>query len=346
LPATRGCGYDPRFARDRVRYGRRQSWDLVIVGGSPAMAGIDAADLADLPWHGRPLVRAFNLSIPLGTTAEVYHAIEHGIAAPPALLVYGIAITDLNDTRVEAMDPEDLMDAGDIVRWVRLGSGEAEWCIRHCLSEHVARSWSLYYYRQGIRLWAADHAERLWPGFCPDAARQARKGLENSDGLRRCLDFHPSRPVPERLRYDLKKAAGQFPCRMGPMEDYRLGRYVRYLDAIIDWCRGHDTALVLVNVPVPADLESLYPQPFDAYRAFLADLPARRGVLVLTPTREEIGLSEADFDDMIHLNGDGTARFSAWLRRALSDSPANKSHGDEPVAADPAREARGQGGAS
>jgi hypothetical protein len=261
-------------------------------------------------------------------------------------LVYGIAITDLNDTRVEAMDPEDLMDGGDVVRWVRLRSGDAEWCLRHSLAERVSRCWSLYYYRHGIRLWAADHAERLWPGFCPDAALQASKGLENSQGLRCCLDFHPTRPVPDRLRYDLKKAAGQFPCRMGPMEDFRLGRYVRYLDAIIDWCRDHDTALVLVNVPVPADLESLYPQPFNAYRELLADLPARRGVHVLTPTREEIGLSEADFDDMIHLNGDGTALFGAWLRRALSDPPASKSRKDGPVATDRGRDPREGGGDS
>lgn len=334
--------YDPHFGRERIRYGRRGAWDLVVVGGSPAMAGIDAGDLANLSWHGRGLSRAYNLSIPLGTTADVFHAVEHGLPQPPALLVYGIAITDLNDARLEAMGPENLMDARDVLRWIRLRPGDAEWCLRHRICEQASRCWSLFHHREGIRLWAGDRMESLWPGFCPDAARQAAKGLENSEALRRCLDFHPCRPVPDRLRYDLKKAAGELPRRIGAMENYRIRLYLAYLDAIADWAELHGTALVLVDMPMPADLERLYPQAFAAYRSALAHFQRHRGVRLLTPQRADLGLTDADFDDMIHLNGDGTARFTTWLRNTLSD-PASKSSERISVRAD---QAKGSGDAT
>ena len=40
------------------------------------------------------------------------------------------------------------------------------------LQERLGRGWQLFAYRDGIRLWAADNAERLWPGLCADAAAQ------------------------------------------------------------------------------------------------------------------------------------------------------------------------------
>lgn len=318
LHARTWRSYDPRFARDRIRYGRRHTWDLVVVGGSPAMAGINSACLKSLPWHDRLLQRSYNLAIPLATAAEIFHSLEHGLSAPPQLVVYGIAVTDFNDMRVEAMDPEELMEGGDVLRWTRWRRGEAEWCVRRWVGERSVRLFPLYYYREGIRRWAAARAERAWPGFCPEAAHQAAKGLENATGLRRCYDFSPARPVPPYLRFDLKKAAGELPCRVAPMENYRLDGYLPYLEAIIDWCAEHGADLVLVDIPVPADLERLYPQALAAYRATLLQMQRRRGLLLMTPTREQVGLTEADFDDMIHLNGDGNARFSDWLRRALS----------------------------
>jgi hypothetical protein len=335
--------YDPHFGRERIRYARRVAWDLVVVGGSPAMAGINAGDLASLGWHGRVLSRAYNLSIPLGTTADVFHAVEHGLPRPPTLLVHGIAITDLNDVRLEAMGPENLMDGRDVLRWLRLRPGDAEWCLRHRICEQASQCWSLFYHRQGIRLWAAERMESLCAGFCPDAARQAANGLENSEALRRCLDFHPCRPVPDRLRYDLKKAAGELPCRIGAMENYRIGHYLPYLDAIADWAEYRRTTLILVDMPVPADLERLYPQAFEAYRSALAQFQRHRGVRLLIAQRAELGLTDGDFDDMIHLNGDGTARFTIWLRNTLSDRASNGSEKRINVRAD---QAKGSGAVS
>ena len=87
---------------------------MVIVGGSPTMAGIDAAVLSGTHWQGRPLLHCFNLGLPLATTAEVCLAVEHAIGPSPRLLLYGIAVTDLNSSRLEPGGPRQLMSARDL----------------------------------------------------------------------------------------------------------------------------------------------------------------------------------------------------------------------------------------
>src|SRR5207244_3120537 len=105
--------------------------DLVIVGGSPTMCGIDPALLVGTPWRCAPVRSAYNLGLPLGTTAEVCHAVEHGLAAAPRLLVYGATATDFNDNRVEPNGARQLMTAADAVRWAAARPGDAGWCARH-----------------------------------------------------------------------------------------------------------------------------------------------------------------------------------------------------------------------
>jgi lysophospholipase L1-like esterase len=80
---------------------------------------------------------------------------------------------------------------------------------------------------------------------------------------------------------------------------------------------------VLFDVPVPADLDGrLYPREYAAYRAALAAVARDHGVPLLYATRETVGLTDADFADMIHLNSDGAARLSAWLRARLEETDA------------------------
>jgi lysophospholipase L1-like esterase len=77
--------------------------------------------------------------------------------------------------------------------------------------------------------------------------------------------------------------------------------------------------VLIVDLPVPADLdERMYPTQFAAYRAALAKAAAARGVPVLHATRTAVGLTDADFSDLVHLNGDGAAKMSAWLRTAIA----------------------------
>ena len=60
----------------------------------------------------------------------------------------------------------------------------------------------------------------------------------------------------------------------------------------------------------------------------VASAPRRRGwsvLSVLRASREAVGVTDADFADLIHLNASGTARLSAWLRQALADPSSSDS---------------------
>ena len=75
--------------RERLVRCREGRWDLLVVGGSPAMCGIDPAVLTGTPWRGEQLKTTFNLGLPLATAAEIWLAAEHGPRVPPKLLVMG-----------------------------------------------------------------------------------------------------------------------------------------------------------------------------------------------------------------------------------------------------------------
>ena len=312
--------YDAPYYTQRLQACRCQPWDLVLVGGSTVMAGFDPDVLQGVRWQGRPLEKVFNLGLPLATILEVWQAVEHGLAQPPRVLVYGITASDLNEERVEPQGPQYLMNGRDLVQWMRQRPEAAPWFLRQFLLERVSRVWRLFYYRDGIRLWAADQAERLWPGWCPETAALARERLHGNQACRTNGGLIGKPPAPPELRLDHLKAIGQRPSFGGFLENYRIQHYRPLVDRLLDWGVRHGVAIVLLDMPVSADLEEqLHPQEFAAYRAVLAEVEQGRGVRILRPTRQEVGLTDADFADLVHLNADGAARLSAWLRRALAD---------------------------
>jgi hypothetical protein len=295
----------------------RQPWDLVLVGASPVMYGADPAVLSGTRWRGQRLDRVYNLGLVLATASEIYLAVEHGLAHPPRLLVYGVSATDFNDDRVEPHGPRHLMSLGDALRWSCDRPDAAFWCAGRFASHRVRGLWGLYAYRDGIRLWAADQAERICPGACPEVAGEARAKLAANAAVRAAHGLRTPAVSPE-TRLDCLKAAGKVTGSLIFMERYCLGAYLRYLDRLLDDASRRGIPVVLVDMPVPADLDQrLYPGEFQAYRAALAAAAKARGVTLLSATREAVGLSEAEFADQVHLNAGGAARFSAWLRRQL-----------------------------
>jgi hypothetical protein len=309
--------YDAGVYRKRILACRQRPRDVVIVGGSPCMCGLDPDALLGLPWRGRPVGDAFNCALPLATTTEVWLAIEHGLPTPPRLLIYGITATDLNDDRLEPQGPRELMDAADIATWARARPEATTWCLRHAAAARAAQAWQLYYHSEGIRLWSMDQAERLFPGLCPDAAAAARTRVElNALVSGGKLMTGPS-TSPNRL--DRLKAAGAIDPSFSFLDKYQLGTHVAYLERLLDWAQTKTVPLVLVDLPVCADLdERLCPQAFARYRALLTDVERARGVRVLRPTRASVGLDDSDFSDWVHLNASGAERLSRWLRHELA----------------------------
>jgi hypothetical protein len=319
--ADRWQTYDLNPYRERLNRCRQGAWDVLVAGGSPAMCGIDPTKLVGAHWNGQAVRTAYNLGLPLATASEVCLAVEHAAGSPPRLLIYAVSATDLNDARVEPQGPRTLMTPADVVHWALLRPRDLEWCVRHFGGECVSRLWQLYRHRNGIRLWAADAAERLVPGWCPDLAAEARLKARVVGELRTGVGYRAEPAETPNTRLDLRKAIGE-PCdRLPFLEPYRLGGgHVQYLHRLLDWAAERRVAVLLVDLPVPADLdERLYPREYAAYRSLLRDVAQRHGVELLTARRDALGLTDADFSDLIHLNAAGAARLSAWLRRTIDD---------------------------
>jgi hypothetical protein len=310
--------YDPDPYLERLEACRRQPWDLVVVGGSPVMYGVNPSVLSGVAYRGRALDRVYNLGLPLATASEIDLAVEHDLpGAPPRLLVYGVSATDYNEDRVEPHGPRQLMTAGDVVRWSWNRPEATLWAVRQFAQERVESLWNLNYYRYGIRLWAADEAERLCPGVCPEAAAAARTALAGSAALRSNHGFQTVLASRD-ARLDCLKAAGKIDATFPFMEHYRIDGYLRNLHRLMDLAGRRRIPLLLVDMPVSADLDQrLYPREYSAYRAALAAAAQTHGVRILYATREAVGLTDADFADVIHLNSAGADRLSAWLRRQL-----------------------------
>jgi hypothetical protein len=308
--------YNPDDYREKLLGCRREPRDLVVVGGSPVAEGIDPTAFTGMAWHGRPVCSPYAMGLPGGTTTEFWHALKHGAVRAPRVLVYGIAATDLNDKRNEPHGPASLMTWDDLGEWVASRPNSAEWAARHYLQGRLNRAWRLFHHRNGIRLWAADHVERLWPGTCPRAAEEAHEAAVYSDALRAGRGYAPNVHFVNR-RYDERKAAGFKEPDMYQMVGYRLGEHLAYLHRMLDWADTRGTCVVLVDMPVTADMEARYPKEFAAYRAALAEVVRTRRVIFLDASRGNVGLDDRHFADLIHLNGDGAARLSAWVRRRL-----------------------------
>jgi len=312
--------YDPHPYVERFDTCRRGAWDLVVVGGSPALYGLDPRVLSGLPLEGQPLARVYNLGLPLATAAEVYHAVANGLPRPPRLLLYGICASDFTEDRVEPCGPLHLMGFADVASWSRHRPKAALWCATKFAEGRLERLWQLYHHRRGLRLWAVDQMERFWPGTFPETAAEARQGLTRTEGLRRDFGFASPEPGPTSCLDALKAAAGPIDLRQPVLEKYRIGGYLHYLHRLLDWAEERGVRVVLVDMPVSADLEeSLYPHVFATYRARLAEVERRRHVRVLRPTRADLDLVDADFADLFHLNARGAARVSTWVRQSLAE---------------------------
>jgi hypothetical protein len=310
------ASYDPEEYRERLEACRRRPHDLVVVGGSTVGEGIDPAVLAGTVRNGYQLDRVFALGMPGATTSEVWHGVEHGLPTPPHVLVYGITASDLNDGRHEPEGARHLMSVGDVLACT--DAGVAARSARHWTRSAVGRLWNLHRYRNGIRLWAADRFDGLWPGTFADAAAEAHTGLAFSAALRRGDGFAP-RPDAQLRRLDELKAGGSLGPPFHFLDKYRIGgEHTTCLNRLLAWADTHGVELILVDMPVSADLDGrLHPSEFAAFRRFLSELERDRRVRVLRATREAVGLTDADFADVVHLNGSGTSKLSRWLRRSL-----------------------------
>jgi hypothetical protein len=290
----------------------------VLVGGSPVSEGIIPAEFAGVRWDGSELRNGYAVGLPGGTTSEFFHAVKLACPTPPKLLVYGITASDLNDARHEPHGPASLMTFGDVFDWAVSRTDSREWVVRQYAVARVSRAWSLFRHRHGVRMWAALQADAISPGCCPEAVKEARELRDYADALRAGDGYAPAAGFVTRA-YNYSKANSIPTPPFTFLDKYRTGSHLTCLHRLIDWCESRGTALVLVDMPVTADLEAKYPAAFVAYRALLADIEQSRGLTVIRAHRGAVGLTDAGFADLIHLNGVGAKLLSRWLRDRLDD---------------------------
>jgi len=292
--------------------------DLVFVGGSPVTEGIDPGQIAGANWRSAPLADAYAVGLHGGTATDFYYAAKRACPTAPRVIVYGATASDLNDSRSEPHGTRTLLDRADVREIARTRPETAEWVTRHYTESKIGRASNLYRYRHGLRMWAAVQADALIPGACPEALAQAREQRDHADDLAtRGTGYAPLKGY-ARVRYDHMKAAGHVPPPFGFLNNYRTGSHSKYVDALAEWCRARGTALVLLDMPVTADLEARYPREFAEYRARLAGLARAHNLPLIRGA--DAGLTDADFADLIHMTPDGCATFSRWLRGKLEDA--------------------------
>ena len=310
--------YSPDDYAARVEGCATRPRDFVLAGGSPVAEGLDPDVVAGVRWKGTELHDGYAIGLPGATTSEVYHAVRHSCPTPPRLLVYGITASDLNDDRHEPHGPYSLMDWDDWAAWARTQPASREWVTRKFLEGRARRLWAAYRYRHGVRMWAAAFADELSPGCCPESAREAKELRSYADALRSGNGYAPAAGFAD-ARYDRRKAAGaKFPP-FAFLNNYRTGDHLAYLHKLADWCAANGTDLVLLDMPVTADLDAKYPAAVSEYQTVLAGFAADRGIPVIRANREGLGFTDADFADIIHLNGHGAKKLSAWLRVRLAE---------------------------
>lgn len=286
--------------------------DFVLLGGSPVAEGLDPDRVAGFRWAGDDLANGYAVGLNGGTTSEFYHAVKLACPMPPKLLVYGITASDLNDARNEPHGPYSLMGWGDYAAWVRDRPESRGWVTRKFFASRLEQGWALYRYRYGIKLAAAD----AFPEVAPATAAEATGQRRTSDALRNGRGYVPLAGF-ENQRYDAVKAAGSSLPPFAFLNNYRTGGHLKYLHKLVAWCRDNGVSLVLLDMPVTADLEAQYPAAFAEYNRLLFEIEGEYGLTVVRAHRDAVGLEEAGFADTIHLNRQGAKVFSDWLRVRL-----------------------------
>lgn len=281
--------------------------------------GLDPDVIAGVRWRGEELRDGYSIGLPGGTATDFYHAVKHACPTPPKLLVYGIACSDLNDSRNEPHGSSSLMSWFDLIECVETRPETSEWTIRTYLEGRLARSWAAYRYRHGMRMVAAVAADELVPGCCPVAPLEARKNRTYADALRNGSGYAPAEWFANR-HYDVIKATNAPQAPFPFLNNYKTGSHLKYVEKLLAWVAEREIAFVMVDMPTTVDLETQFPAVVAEYRERLTEIERKYRIQVLRATREAVGLTDADFADRIHLNRVGAKKLSLWLKARLAES--------------------------
>ncbi|MGL4422371.1 MAG: hypothetical protein ACRCZF_17000 [Gemmataceae bacterium] len=308
--------YAPDDYSERITRMRTAPHEVLLLGGSPVSEGINPTLIGNIPiaTGTAPATAIYSLGLPGGTTTDFELALRQAESSPPKLVIYGITASDFNEDRREPHGAWSIMTRHDLSRIWADEPAHRNWYAKQYAAARVSEASALYRHRNGIRLALADWCHPL------DAPNRERAQSE----LARSRDFSTGNgfvPATGFLqgRYDIRKQTPECLPPFGFLNHYRIDLHARSLERIIAWCASHDAELVFVDMPVTADLQTEYAAAFATYRQEILEPLKARGFLVIDAHRRNVGLDDAGFADLIHLNRAGSDLFSPWLGRQLAE---------------------------
>ncbi|MGL6074686.1 MAG: hypothetical protein ACRC8S_11040 [Fimbriiglobus sp.] len=286
----------------------KETRDFVIIGGSPVSEGLIPGEIKGVRFRNETLSNGYAVGLPGGTLTDMYYAVRHACPTAPKVLIYGVSMTDMNDSRNEPHGPYSIYNFSDLHDLSATRPEATSWNARKFAEGQARCIWAAFRYRHGLRM-AASYA------LHGEVAKEAQQLRDYADAMPAGQGYAPA-PWFVEARYDLRKQAK---APMAPFEflaKYKLGSHAKYLPKLVEWCQAHNTQLVLVLMPMTQDLETKYAAE---YAQFQALRPSWNwpGVVTLDTHRDRVGLTDADFADIIHLNGTGAKKLSRWVRREL-----------------------------
>ena len=313
--------YSPDDYAERIDGCREQPRDLIFLGGSPVSEGFDPAIFRGLDWHREPIGSPYSVGLPGGTATDFFFALRHATDGqpPPRVVIYGAAVTEWNDDRNEPHGAYSLWDWGDYRDVLRYRPEAWNWATRRFLEGRLRDCWAAFRDRHGIRAAVAVAADDLIPGAGGEVADEARKSLAYTYSLRAGTGYAPA-DFYANTDYAESKQRNKPAAPFDFLEKYRTGRHFQYVNRIRDWCRDRGCAFVVVEMPVTADLEARFPAQVAEGQTLLARLRTDASVHYVSATRAEVGLTDHDFADLIHLNRGGAAKLSRFVRDRLIEA--------------------------
>lgn len=308
--------YSPDDYALRVERCAQQPRDIVFTGGSPVSEGIDPAIVTPFKWRHQQLQNGFAVGLPGGTTTDVYYALQRACPIWPKVLLYGMAPSDLNDSRNEPHGPASLMTVADWYEAIQVRRDARTWLTKHFWQNCLAESSALWQSRYAWRMCAADWFATVFPGSCPEAQEEAQRQTDYATRLRTGNGYAPAQYFQNRAYSDMK-AGGWVAPPFEYLAKYRTGSHLKYLSKLHERCQANNCELVILEMPLTKDLEDRHDSEVRQFREVLRQLCSEKKIPRLVATRTATELDDRHFADLIHLNSAGAERLSRWLKSEL-----------------------------
>ena len=319
LNAERIEVYEVDNARESfVKMDAYRAPDLALLGSSRADVGLKNDVFKGRRALGVEAAAVYNLGVAHGGVLSWMFARNTVLRQPPKAAILGTSMFELNGSY---QDPGvALLRPRDYLAYCRLRFGLEQtwqWAVSQA-DLGLDRTWRLYRYRKALELLAYDAVGRLVPRLRANAFTLTQRQKEKRKQALAAVDGWRSIYLDTNLE-DLKKEPG-FRARYKNLENFHVGAVNKALyEQVVDGLLERGVKVALAHIPVSKTMHeaSYTPAMWAEYTGYLEELARSRGIPFILLSREDCGLTDADFSDLDHLTPAGAEKFSRRLLREL-----------------------------